>query len=94
MQLLDLAEIADLWGLNEFRIYRAVSDGRLRAYGRPGRQKYYSAVEVIAEFGCPRDPRPDDPPEIARLRDMVASLTLSASWTLAQTEFPFTAAAA
>jgi hypothetical protein len=51
--LLDLAEIRKLWGATHERVYRAVRDGKLRAYGRPGRQKYYSSVELIGLFGEP-----------------------------------------
>jgi len=48
VQLLDLSEIQERWGIGEYRIYRAVALGQIRAYGRPGRQKYYSAAEIEA----------------------------------------------
>src|SRR6266851_5179914 len=51
--LLDLREIKKLWGVGVDRVYRAVERGELRAYGRPGRQKYYAAAEVTACFGEP-----------------------------------------
>ena len=53
IQLLDLREIEALWGFTEDRVYRAVARGQLRAYGRPGRQKYYSEAELISVFGEP-----------------------------------------
>ena len=58
MSLHDLAEIRELWGVAHSAIYRAVERGQLRAYGRPGRQKYYSEAELTALFGAPSKPRP------------------------------------
>jgi hypothetical protein len=49
----DLSEIRALWGIGEDRVYRAVANGLLHAYGRPGRQKYYSSLELIRAFGEP-----------------------------------------
>jgi hypothetical protein len=66
IQLLDLREIHAAWGYAEEKIYRAVADGRLRAYGRPGRQKYYSAAELIAAFGAPPRGGPLRPAKIDR----------------------------
>lgn len=51
VQLLDLEEIEERFGIGVARIYRAVARGELRAYGRPGRQKYYSETELIQAFG-------------------------------------------
>jgi hypothetical protein len=56
----DLEEIHALWGKNVETVYRAVRDGKLRAYGRPGRQKYYSEAELISAFGEPPN-QPRDP---------------------------------
>src|SRR5205823_5198413 len=50
----NLTEIHALWGVGEDRIYRAVAHGALRAYGRPGRAKYYSESELIALLGPKR----------------------------------------
>jgi hypothetical protein len=55
IQLLDLREIEFLWGFTEKRVYGAVARGEVRAYGRPGRQKYYSRAELIATFGEPKN---------------------------------------
>jgi len=49
----DLEEVRSLWGIGVDRIYRAVARGLLHAYGRPGRQKYYSEAELVAAFGEP-----------------------------------------
>jgi hypothetical protein len=65
VELLDLAEICERWGFSHDRVYRAVARGRLHAYGRPGRQKYYSAAELIAVFGPPSG-GPERPLKIAR----------------------------
>ncbi len=51
--LRNLAEIHDLWGKDAKTVYRAARHGALRAYGRPGRQKYYSEAELVAVFGEP-----------------------------------------
>lgn len=53
VELLDLAEIEERWGFTEYRVYRAVARGLIHAYGRPGRQKYYSFAELTAAFGEP-----------------------------------------
>lgn len=53
IELLDLREIEARWGFTEDRIYRAVAQGRLHAYGRPNRQKYYSSAELVRAFGEP-----------------------------------------
>lgn len=59
VQLLDLSEIHERWGYTENRIYAAVARGELHAYGRPGRQKYYSERELIAIFGEPNGSGPN-----------------------------------
>ena len=46
IELVDLDEIHARWGIGERRVYRAAALGLIRAYGRPGRQKYYSADEI------------------------------------------------
>ena len=51
--LRNLVEIRQLWGHDEKTVYRAVRKGQLRAYGRPGRQKYYSEAELMHVFGEP-----------------------------------------
>ena len=56
VQLLDLDEIAQRFGVGSYHVYVAVAEGRLRAYGRPGRQKYYSLAELIEVFD---EPGPD-----------------------------------
>jgi predicted DNA-binding transcriptional regulator AlpA len=48
IRLVDLDEIQQRWGVSENKVYRAVALGYIRAYGRPGRQKYYSAAEIEA----------------------------------------------
>lgn len=48
VELVDLDEIKHRWGVGENRLYRAVALGHIHAYGRPGRQKYYSASEIEA----------------------------------------------
>lgn len=61
VQLRDLDEIRTMWGVHHVRVYAAVREGLLRAYGRPGRQKYYSEAELTAAFGQPLNPRdPED----------------------------------
>jgi len=70
--LLDLREIREEWGATAERVYRAVRDGKLRAYGRPGRQKYYSRAELVQAFGEPLNP---DPP--ARLKRLGKSADVS-----------------
>jgi hypothetical protein len=61
VELLELSEIRERWGIGVDRIYRAVDRGALRAYGRPGHQKYYSAAEVIACFNLGADGGPTGP---------------------------------
>jgi hypothetical protein len=57
VQLLDLRELRDGWGVSPERVYRAVNGGLLHRFGRPGRQAYYSWDQVVAVFGAPvRDP--------------------------------------
>lgn len=62
----DLAEIRELWGASHERVYKAVRDGKLHAYGRPGRQKYYSRAELLAVFG---EPTTFDTPPALKRRD-------------------------
>jgi len=62
----DLEEIHALWGFREEKVYRAVALGQLHAYGRPGRQKYYSDVELRAAFG---EPKNGHQPPAAKRRD-------------------------
>src|SRR5579864_5998857 len=61
----DLTEIHALWGVSHRAVYRAVERGSLRAYGRPGRQKYYSEAELVQVFGEP--PHRTPPPDSKRL---------------------------
>ncbi len=65
VSLRNLTEIHELWGKDAKTVYRAVRHGRLRAYGRPGRQKYYSEAELVQCFGEP--PNRTRPPHIKRL---------------------------
>ncbi len=65
VSLLDLSEIEAEWGITEYRVYRAAAEGRLRAYGRPGHQKYYSRAELVQVFGEPGDRT--QPPHLKRL---------------------------
>ena len=58
----DLREIEAIWGVGEDRIYRAVARGQLRAYGRPGRRRYYSAFELMQLLGEP--PNGTQPPSV------------------------------
>jgi hypothetical protein len=51
----DLEEIRAIWGKSVRQVYSAAARGELRAYGRPGRQKYYSDVELRAVFGEPKN---------------------------------------
>lgn len=46
IQLLTLSEIQERWNVTEYRVYRAVALRQIKAYGRPGKQKYYSAREI------------------------------------------------
>ena len=48
IQLVDLVEIKERWGVGPDRVWRAAAQGWIHAYGRPGRQKYYSAAEIEA----------------------------------------------
>lgn len=57
--LRNLVEIKAMWDKGWDAVYRAVMRGELRAYGRPGRQKYYSESELTMAFGEPV--RPLDP---------------------------------
>jgi hypothetical protein len=50
IQLLDLQEIEERFGRSEYHVYRAVEQGRLKPYGRPGRQKYYSLAQLEEVF--------------------------------------------
>lgn len=58
VELVDLDEIHERWGVGERRIYGAVARGEIHAYGRPGRQKYYALAELVRLLGEPRYPRP------------------------------------
>lgn len=62
----DLDEIRAIWGASADRVYRAAARGELHAYGRPGRQKYYSEAELIQAFGEP--PNRTQPPVHNRAR--------------------------
>ena len=46
LELVDLTQIKERYGLGERAIYGLVARGEIRAYGRPGRQKYYVAAEI------------------------------------------------
>lgn len=48
IELVDLVEIRERWGVGHDRVWRAVAQGHIHAYGRPGRQRYYSAREIEA----------------------------------------------
>jgi len=61
----DLDEIHALWGVGHERIYAAVARGQLRAYGRPGRQKFYSEAELIALLGPKRFGPSDGPAKLS-----------------------------
>ena len=58
--LRNLVEIKAMWDKGWDAVYRAVARGELRAYGRPGRQKYYSEAELTRVFGQPKPPHKDD----------------------------------
>lgn len=46
VELLNLVEIRKRFGIGHDALWRAAARGFIRAYGRPGRQKYYSAAEI------------------------------------------------
>ncbi len=52
-----MAEAARLWGMTyrmaAGRIYKACHQGLIKAYQRPGHQRFYLASELEAVFGPP-----------------------------------------
>lgn len=51
VELLNLVEIKERYGITYGRIWRATKLGMIRAYSRPGHQAYYAATEIEEAFG-------------------------------------------